>query len=294
MSFYSWTVVAAVAEHLSISQAAEVLNLSPSAVSHMVKKTEESIGYPLFIREHRRFELTSSGKTLLPYIQNYLKAGAALQEESHRLRDSVEGSVRLATYNNVIRNWLPGILKSFHEKYPRIKISIRQSNDMQIKQWMTGGEIDVAIVFNSYFNTSSFIPLHRTPVVCFTPNDYVPRNGVCMSAQDLRDLPVILRAEDFDQETNSILSGAGIPLDSVFRIDNDESCYEFIRQGFGFRLTAAITYPQESQIRCYPLENAVYRTIGLITVFPQYISPPVNLFRKETISFFADNNLMNV
>lgn len=294
MSLYSWNVVAMVAEHHSISQAANILNLSPSAVSHMVKKVEEGVGYPLFIRERNHFELTSNGKTLLPYIQNYLKSGTALQEEALRLKNSVEGSVHLAAYNNVIRNWLPAILKRFHEKYPNIKISIRQSNDVQIMQWMESGEIDLAIVFNSYYNASSFIPLHKTPVVCFTPKEYAPRNGTYMTAEDLRDMPIILRTENFDRETNYVLSNAGIPFNSVFRIDNDESCYEYIRQGFGFRITAAITYPQDDQIKMYPIENAPYRTIGLITVFPQYISPTVNLFRKEVISFFSDNNLMNV
>lgn len=294
MSLYSWNVVAMVAEHHSISQAANILNLSPSAVSHMVKKVEEGVGYPLFIRERNHFELTSNGKTLLPYIQNYLKSGTALQEEALRLKNSVEGSVHLAAYNNVIRNWLPAILKRFHEKYPNIKVSIRQSNDVQIMQWMESGEIDLAIVFNSYYNVSSFIPLHKTPVVCFTPKEYAPRNGTYMTAEDLRDMPIILRTENFDRETNYVLSNAGIPFNSVFRIDNDESCYEYIRQGFGFRITAAITYPQDDQIKMYPIENAPYRTIGLITVFPQYISPTVNLFRKEVISFFSDNNLMNV
>lgn len=294
MSLYSWNVVAMVAEHHSISQAANILNLSPSAVSHMVKKVEEGVGYPLFIRERNHFELTSNGKTLLPYIQNYLKSGTALQEEALRLKNSVEGSVHLAAYNNVIRNWLPAILKRFHEKYPNIKISIRQSNDVQIMQWMESGEIDLAIVFNSYYNASSFIPLHKTPVVCFTPKEYAPRNGTYMTAEDLRDMPIILRTENFDRETNYVLSNAGIPFNSVFRIDNDESCYEYIRQGFGFRITAAITYPQDDQIKMYPIENAPYRTIGLITVFPQHISPTVNLFRKEVISFFSDNNLMNV
>ena len=294
MSLYSWSVIAMVAEHRGITPAANRLNLSPSAVSHMVKKAEEELGYPLFLRERGSLTLTDNGRALLPYIQSYLKAGSALQEETQRLKNSVEGAVHIAAYNHVIRNWLPAILKRFHEKYPNIKISIRQSNDVQIKQWLSSGEIDVAIVFNSYFNAPSFIPLHRTPVVCFTPGDYIPRDGVCMTAQDLRDLPVILRAEDFDHETNTILSDAGIPLDSVFRIDNDESCYEFICQGFGFRITAAITYPQDDRIRRYPLENAPYRTIGLITAFPQHISPVVNLFRKETISFFVDSNLMNV
>ena len=75
MSLYSWSVVAAVAEQCSISQAAYALGLTPSAVSHMVKKAEEDLGYSIFIRERNRFELTDSGKALLPYIQNYLKSG---------------------------------------------------------------------------------------------------------------------------------------------------------------------------------------------------------------------------
>lgn len=294
MSLYSWNVVATVAEHRSISQAANVLNLTPSAVSHMVKKVEEEVGYPLFIRERSRFELTTNGKTLLPYIQNYLKSGTALQEEALRLKDSVAGSVHIAAYNNVIRNWLPAILKQFHAKYPNIKITIRQSNDVQIKRWMESGEIDLAIVFNSYHNASSFIPLHKTPLVCYTPKGYTPRNGLYMTPEDLRDMPLILRTENFDRETDSILAAAGIPYDSVFRIDNDESCYEYIRQGFGFRITASITYPQDDRISMYPIENAPYRTIGLVTVFPQYISPTVNLFRKEVVSYFSDHNLMNV
>jgi DNA-binding transcriptional LysR family regulator len=294
MSLYSWNIISVVAEHRSISQAANMLNLTPSAVSHMVKKVEESVGYALFIRERNHFELTSNGKALLPYIQNYLKSGTALQEEALRLKDSVAGSVRIAAYNNVIRDWLPCILKQFHEKYPNIKVSIRQANDVQIKQWMESGEIDLAIVFNSYHNASSFIPLHKTPMVCFTPKEYAPRDGIHMTPEDLRDLPIILRTGNFDKESDSILSAAGIPFDSVFRIDNDESCYEYVRQGFGFRITASITYPPDSGINVYPIENAPFRTIGLVTVFPQYISPTVNLFRKEVVTFFSDNNLMNV
>ena len=72
MSLYSWNVIATVIEHRSISQAASILNLTPSAVSHMIRKTEETIGYEIFIRERNRFELTAKGKLLFPYIQNYL------------------------------------------------------------------------------------------------------------------------------------------------------------------------------------------------------------------------------
>ena len=45
---------------------------------------------------------------------------------------------------------------------------------MQIKHWMESGEIDLAIVFNSYYNAASFIPLHRTPMVCFYSQGLCP------------------------------------------------------------------------------------------------------------------------
>ena len=294
MSLYSWSVVAAVAEQCSISQAAYALGLTPSAVSHMVKKAEEDLGYSIFIRERNRFELADSGKALLPYIQNYLKSGQALKEEALRLRNVIEGTVCIAAYNTVVRNWLPAILRSFHKKHPDVKVVIRQSNDVRIKHWMEHGEIDLAIAFNSYFKTPSFIPLHKTPLVCFTPKDYHPRNQQYMTAEDLQDMPIILRTENFDEEAKGILMDAGLPLDSVFRIDNDEPCYEYIRQGFGFRITAAITYPHDEQINMYSIENAPSRILGLITVFPQYVSPAINLFRKEIISYFSDCGLMNI
>ena len=52
MSLYSWNVIATVAEHHSISQAANILNLTPSAVSHMVKKVED--GVDVYKRQHGR------------------------------------------------------------------------------------------------------------------------------------------------------------------------------------------------------------------------------------------------
>ena len=115
-----------------------------------------------------------------------------------------------------------------------------------------------------------------------------------MTTADLHDMPIMLRTENFDDVAINILANGGISLDSCIRIDNDESCYEFIRQGFGFRLTSAITFAPSDEINSYPIDYEVSRTFGMISVIPQYISPAVNLFRKEVLMFFSDNNLLNV
>ena len=50
------------ARHESFALAAEELSLSPSAVSHRINLLEEELGIALFVRSHRKVELTQEGK----------------------------------------------------------------------------------------------------------------------------------------------------------------------------------------------------------------------------------------
>lgn len=50
------------ARHESFALAAEELSLSPSAVSHRINLLEEELGIQLFVRSHRKVELTQEGK----------------------------------------------------------------------------------------------------------------------------------------------------------------------------------------------------------------------------------------
>lgn len=50
------------ARHQSFALAAEELSLSPSAVSHRINQLEEELGIQLFVRSHRKVELTHEGK----------------------------------------------------------------------------------------------------------------------------------------------------------------------------------------------------------------------------------------
>jgi len=54
----------AAARHLSLTKAAEELNVTTGAVSRSVRTLEEEVGSPLFVRRHRAVELTREGETL--------------------------------------------------------------------------------------------------------------------------------------------------------------------------------------------------------------------------------------
>jgi len=56
----------AAARRLNFNYAAEVLNVTPSAVSHQIKELKKHLGMALFDRLHRGLALALAGKTLLP------------------------------------------------------------------------------------------------------------------------------------------------------------------------------------------------------------------------------------
>ena len=273
MSFYSWNVIAKVAEHRGITQAANLLNLSPSAVSHMVKKVEEELGYPLFLRGARR-----------PHPDGQRPGASSLCPELSEGRLRPAGGVSAA--EGLCGGCRPH--RRLQQRDPQLAARHPEAVSRKVPQHQdlhpaVQRRADQTVDCRRRDRRGHRLQLLLQRAVVYPPapdaGGLLHPGRLCPPRRRLHDRPGPAgpagdpAAEDFDQETNAILSGAGIPLDSVFRIDNDESCYEFIRQGFGFRITAAITYPQDDRIRRYPLENAPYRTIGLITAFPQYISP---------------------
>jgi len=65
----SLRVFEAVAAHLSFSEAADALNVTPAAVSQQIKTLESYIQVPLFRRSGRRVEITDEGLELLPAVR---------------------------------------------------------------------------------------------------------------------------------------------------------------------------------------------------------------------------------
>ncbi len=57
------------ARHMSFKDAAAELHVSASAIGHLISDLENFFGVKLFAREHRRIELTSAGRDLLPGVQ---------------------------------------------------------------------------------------------------------------------------------------------------------------------------------------------------------------------------------
>ena len=113
MTLLSYQVFMAVVEQESFQKAAQVLQLTPSAISHAVAGMESELGFRLFIRSKQGVYLTNYGKELFPYIKNVLNSDEYLHQAVAQFNGLQKGVVRVGVFNSACVEWMPRLLKGF-------------------------------------------------------------------------------------------------------------------------------------------------------------------------------------
>ncbi len=112
----------AAARHLSISKAADELNVTPAAVSHQVKALEEVLGIQLFRRLNRALMLTDAGQIFLPGLRDGFDQIAQAVERVGAERDG--GALTVSTGPSFAAKWLVPRLDRFRAAHPDTDLRI--------------------------------------------------------------------------------------------------------------------------------------------------------------------------
>ena len=129
----------------SMRQAAETLNVAPSAVNRQILKLEEQLRCKLFNRLADGVQLTSAGELLYHYARNMERDLERTIGQIDDLRGLKLGHVRLAAEDGIAKDFLPSILRDFHGKYDRVTISLEVATGPEIIGRVEAGEVDIGI-----------------------------------------------------------------------------------------------------------------------------------------------------
>lgn len=134
----------AIAETGNFSSAAEVVFRTPSAISMQVKKIEELVERPVFIRDSRSVTLTPDGLLLLEHARRVL----ALNNEmvSRFVTPDIEGEVRLGAGDDFSERMLPEMLRRFACSHPQIVVEVIVENSDKLIEQTRNGQIDISII----------------------------------------------------------------------------------------------------------------------------------------------------
>lgn len=134
----------AVAESLSFTRAAEGLGLRQSTVSQHVRRLEDAVGRPLFVRDTRSVTLTADGEAMSGFAREILAAHS--RATGYFTGSHLQGRLRFGVTDDLALTPLPRILRDFRRLYPRIDLELAVLQNDALWRRIESGHLDVAFV----------------------------------------------------------------------------------------------------------------------------------------------------
>jgi DNA-binding transcriptional LysR family regulator len=135
-----------VAEELHLTRAAERLHVSLSAASAHVKVVEENLGTALFIRTHRRLELTRAGQILVERAKHLLSEAAQFTSYARELRGRLEGHLVIGASSESTTTGLGRVVGLLRQTHPLISVDLRVRHSASSRQALKTGELDLSLL----------------------------------------------------------------------------------------------------------------------------------------------------
>ncbi|AZM46939.1 LysR family transcriptional regulator [Streptomyces sp. WAC 06738] len=140
-------VLAAVAHHGSVTEAARELHYSQPSVSHHLSRLEAATGAKLVQRTGRGIRLTPEGALLARRAAEIVGRVDAAAGELAAQVGLRAGRVRLAANASVLSTIVPRAARTLAEAHPGLALSITDRHPVEALQMLRRGDADVALVF---------------------------------------------------------------------------------------------------------------------------------------------------
>lgn len=137
--------VRAIHEQGGLARAAEVLNITQSALSHQVKALEEQAGVDLFVRRAKPMRLSPAGMRLLRLAEQVLPLVAATEAEFKGVEAGRIGRLHIAMECHACFDWLLPVLDIFRRAWPEVDLDIRQRLAFGALPALARQEVDLVI-----------------------------------------------------------------------------------------------------------------------------------------------------
>ncbi len=139
-------MLTAIVETGTVAEAAQLLGVTPSALSHRIREAERRLDLALFTRLGRRLRLTPAGELLHQASVRLLDELEQVETAAQKMGHGIEAVVRLgiATYSSY--HWLPDFLNRLHEAAPAIEVEVMANAVQRPLAALQEGDIDLAVV----------------------------------------------------------------------------------------------------------------------------------------------------
>ena len=288
MTLLEYRIFYTVTQQGSFARAAQILHLTPSAISHAVASMEEACGFALFVRGKGGVSLTRNGEALYPVIRQILSADEAIVQTIGELNGVTRGTVKIGAFNSVCMTWLPHIVTSFQKKYPGVHIEINQGTYEDVIEWIKTGKVDIGFLSTESTRALSVRPLYRDRLMCVVPRGFKTKNPGYITPEEMRGETFVVQGDETDADIQAFLSKYRFSIRASCRVVDDLSTIAMVESGFGICILPSLILERaHGDVDTYPIEPAEYREFGIAVQNPDMIPPAVRQMMAHIEAYAA-------
>jgi LysR family transcriptional regulator, cys regulon transcriptional activator len=241
---------AVVKQGMNISLASQGLHTSQSGVSRQLTLLEQELKLKIFVRNGKRLTgLTVPGLRIVEQTERVLHELANLQKVGEEFSQQDQGTLTIATTHTQARYFLPELVKTFSEAWPKVQLTIHQGNPSQVAEQVVNGTADIGIATEAISKMPGVVCL---PCYQWNRGVVVPKRHPLLKESSL-SLATIARypliTYDFAFSGGSMVleqfQAEGLTPNIVLTAIDADVIKTYVKLGLGIGLVATMAYDQK-------------------------------------------------
>lgn len=249
MDFRDLTYISAIAQHQSISKAANALYISQPTLSKFLQNTEHLLNIRLFKRVGNKYVLTYAGERYLSYASRILELKGNLDREIDDLVSAQNETLRIGFSSIRGSNFILSFVPRFIERHPNVHLELDEINYTSFEETLLSGSLDMLLCNLPIKNPAiEYQILAYDEIVLVAPGDHpiarlAEHRAECnypwVDLRWLQDERFIMVSKEFRLYTiiEALFEQAGYTPKILFYTRNLEAASILVSEGYGITFT---------------------------------------------------------
>jgi LysR family transcriptional regulator, transcriptional activator of the cysJI operon len=248
MQIESLKVFCDLAETESFTKAAQINEVTQSAVSQQISSLERQFKSLLIERSKKKFRLTREGQVLYDYSKQIIQTYDALHSKLQEIKDIISGTIRVATIYSIGLHDLPPYIKRFLKDYATVNVHVEYRRANQVYEDVLGNVVDLGLVaYPTRDSKLEIISLRKDPLllICHPQHPFARQKSMRLKAvagqKFVNFEPDIPTRKALDK----IFREHGVEVHNVMEFDNIETVKRAVEIDAGVSIVPESTVSQE-------------------------------------------------
>jgi len=248
MQIESLKVFCDLAEAESFTKAAQINEVTQSAVSQTISALERQFNSLLIERSKKNFRLTAEGEVLYQYSKQILQIYDSLDSKLQEIKDIISGNIRVATIYSIGLHILPAYLKRFLKKFPTVNVHVEYRRPNQVYEDVLTNVVDLGLVAYPVRDAKlEIVPMKKDPLVLICPPNhaFAKLKSIKLKALNGHKLVSFERDIPTRKALDRLFRAHGVSVDHAMEFDNIETVKRAVEIDSGVAIVPQETIKQE-------------------------------------------------